>query len=202
MIENVELMSMARKSLKDKWGLAIGGFFIYLLINIVVQVGARFFPAAPLLLLIIAGPLAAGLSLFAINFARNQNPKIEQVFEGFNRLGTTIGAYLLMTLFIFLWTLLLIVPGIIATLSYSMTFFILADDDSIGAMEAINKSKEMMRGHKWKFFCLILRFFAWILLCILTLGIGFLWLIPYIYVTYANFYDDIKGNSSVEIISE
>lgn len=201
MTENVELMRMARKSLKDKWGLAIGGFLIYLLISIVFQVLVRVYPVSTLLMLIIAGPLAVGLSLFAISFARNENPEVKQVLHGFNRLGTSVGAYLLMLLFVFLWTLLLFIPGIIAALSYSMTFFIIADDDSIGAMEAIDKSKEMMYGHKWKYFCLSLRFLGWALLCILTLGIGFIWFFPYVYVTNAKFYDDIKGNNSVELMA-
>ena len=99
-----------------------------------------------------------------------------------------------MLLFTFLWTLLLIIPGIIAVLSYSMTFYILADDNSIGAMEAIDKSKKMMDGYKWKYFCLGLRFIGWSLLCILTLGIGFLWLLPYMQVSVVKFYDDIKEN--------
>jgi uncharacterized membrane protein len=74
-----------------------------------------------------------------------------------------------------------------------MTFYILADDSSIGANEALDKSKEMMRGYKWKFFCLGLRFFGLGLLCLLTLGIGFLWLFPFMQVTMAKFYDDING---------
>jgi uncharacterized membrane protein len=100
-----------------------------------------------------------------------------------------------MILFILLWTLLLIIPGIIAAISYSMTFYILADDNSIGAMDAIDKSKKMMDGYKWKCFCLGLRFLGWALLCILTLGIGFLWLMPYMQVSMAKFYDDVKANS-------
>jgi uncharacterized membrane protein len=99
-----------------------------------------------------------------------------------------------MVLFIVLWLLLLIIPGIIAAISYSMTFYILADDKSIKPMEAIDKSKKMMDGYKWKYFFLCLRFFGWALLCILTLGIGFLWLIPYINVSIAKFYDDVKEN--------
>ena len=73
-----------------------------------------------------------------------------------------------------------------------MTFFLIAENESIGPLEAIKKSKEMMRGNKWKYFCLWLRFFGWGLLCILTLGIGILWLAPYIIVSLAQFYDDLK----------
>jgi uncharacterized membrane protein len=97
-----------------------------------------------------------------------------------------------MGLRILLWLLLLIVPGIIAAISYSQTFFILAEDNTIRPSEAIEKSKKMMDGNKLKYFYLCLRFLGLGLLCILTLGIGFLWLAPYIQVTNAKFYDDIK----------
>jgi hypothetical protein len=76
-----------------------------------------------------------------------------------------------------------------------MTYYIIAENDSIGPLEAITKSKEMMRGNKWKFFCLGFRFLGWGVLCILTLGIGFLWLFPYMIVSYAQFYDDIKEST-------
>tara|TARA_B110000238_G_scaffold100633_1_gene109669 strand:- start:401 stop:982 length:582 start_codon:yes stop_codon:yes gene_type:complete len=190
--ENLVLMQMARKSLKEKWGLAVGTFVVYMLIIGAIQATTEFFPLAGLLLLAICGPMALGIAIFSINISRNQDARLEQIFQGFNNFSTSLGAYLLMLLFIFLWTLLLIIPGIIAALSFSMTFYILADDNSIGAMEAINKSKKMMNGYKWKYFCLGLRFIGWSLLCILTLGIGFLWLLPYMQVSMVKFYDDIK----------
>lgn len=77
-----------------------------------------------------------------------------------------------------------------------MTFYILADDKTIEPKEAILKSKQMMEGYKLKFFYLGLRFLVWGLLCILTLGIGFLWLFPWINTTIAKFYDDIKDNTA------
>ena len=190
--ENLVLMQMARKSLKEKWGLAVGTFVVYMLIIGAIQATTEFFPLAGLLLLAISGPMALGIAIFSINISRNQDARLEQIFQGFNNFNTSLGAYLLMLLFTFLWSLLLIIPGIIAVLSYSMTFYILADDNSIGAMEAIDKSKKMMDGYKWKYFCLGLRFIGWSLLCILTLGIGFLWLLPYMQVSMVKFYDDIK----------
>ena len=92
---------------------------------------------------------------------------------------------------------MLIIPGIIAALSYAMTFFILADDTSIKPMEAIDRSKLMMDGYKLKLFGLCLRLFGLALLCILTLGIGFLWLFPFSYVCLAKFYDAIKGKHAI-----
>ena len=192
--KNVELMKMARESLKDKWGIAIATFLIYALIIGIVKGSAETYPFVNLILLLISGPLSLGIIKFTINISRNQEARIEQLFESFSNFGTSTGAYLLTVLFTLLWTLLLIIPGILAALSYSMTFYIIADDDSIGAMDAIDKSKKMMYGYKWKYFCLGLRIFGLALLCILTLGIGFLWLFPYANVSIAKFYDDIKEN--------
>jgi uncharacterized membrane protein len=74
-----------------------------------------------------------------------------------------------------------------------MTFFILRDNPEIGAMEAIDASKQMMLGNKWKYFCLQCRFLGWALLCVPTLGIGCLWLWPYILASNAKFYEDLRA---------
>ncbi len=192
--KNLELMKMARESLKDKWGIAIATFLIYALIIGIVELSSETYPFVNLILLLISGPLSLGIAKFTINISRNQEARIEQLFESFSNFKTSTGAYLLTVLFTLLWTLLLIIPGIIAALSYSMTFYIIADDDSIGAMDAIDKSKKMMYGHKWKYFRLLLRIFGLSLLCILTLGIGFLWLLPYAQMSTTKFYEDIKEN--------
>lgn len=191
--ENRILMAQARESLKGKWGLAIGAWFVVMLINVVTQ---AFGSVGALVSLVITGPLSLGWVGFLLALSRNQNPRFEQIFEGFNRFGTALGAYLLTLLFIILWMLLLIIPGIMAALSYSQTFYILSEDPSIGAMDAIRKSKEMMYGNRWKLFCLGLRFIGWALLCILTFGIGFFWLAPYMAVSMAKFYDDLVHGTS------
>ncbi len=194
MKENKELMAEARASLSGNWGLAIGTFLVYTIIIASLQV----IPVVGGVLgLFIAGPMAVGISMFSLSLSRGENARLEQIFEGFRNYGTVLGAYLLMLLFIFLWMLLLIIPGIIASIAYSQTFYILAEDDTIGSMDALSKSKEMMNGYKWKYFCLVLRFIGWFLLCILTFGIGFLWLSPYINVSNAKFYEDLKTNQTV-----
>jgi uncharacterized membrane protein len=205
-MENVAFMRMAKESLRDKWGLAIGTFLVYTLIVNGLQFNYSFYSnmfgtnmlvsSGGLLSLIIGGPMTLGTAYFALAISRNQEARFEQLFKGFNNFGTALGAYLLMAIFTVLWLLLLIIPGIIAAISYSMTFYIIADDPSIGSMEAIDKSKKMMYGYKWKFFCLNLRFLGWAILCIFTLGIGFLWLIPYMEISFAKFYDDINGRQT------
>jgi uncharacterized membrane protein len=189
--ENVVLMQKAREALKGKWRLAIGTFLVYLVIAIFLQIIPIVGPIASF---IISGPFMVGLAIFSLSISRNQDARLEQIFSGFDNFRTALGTYLLMVLFVVLWMILLVVPGIIAAISYSMTFYILADDNSIRPMEAIDKSKMMMYGYKKKFFYLCLRFFGLALLCILTLGIGFLWLFPYIQISMAKFYDDIKDS--------
>ncbi len=189
--ENAELMRMARESLKGRWGLAIGTMVVYLILSILLQIIPFI---GPLAAIIISGPIALGLAIFSLAFSRNKDAKLDQLFQGFNNFGTALGASLLMTIYIILWMLLLIIPGIIAGLSYSMTFYIIADDENIGSSDALKKSKAMMDGYKWKYFCLGFRFLGWALLCCLTLGIGFLWLAPYMQITCAKFYDDVKEN--------
>ena len=205
---NSELLRSARESLTGRWGIAIGTFLVYEIIISSLQSGGYRYQSdadshqgftfiysfMSLIYLVVAGPFALGIAIFSLNLARNVEARFEQIFDGFRNFKTAFIAYILKVLFIVLWTLLFIIPGIIAALSYAMTFFIIADDDSIEPMAALDKSKKMMYGYKSQLFYLSLRFFGLALLCILTLGIGFLWLIPYVYVTTAKFYDDIKDN--------
>lgn len=189
--ENAVLMQRARETLKGKWGLAIGAFLVSMVVSSSLQMIPRIGTIAGIL---VGAPMALGYILLSLSLVRGQDTKLEMLFDGFKNFGTALAAYLLTTLFTLLWSLLLIVPGIIAAISYSMTFFIIADDPVIGPLEAIKKSKAMMDGYKLKYFLLVLRFIGWGLLCILTLGIGFLWLAPYICISITHFYEVIKAN--------
>lgn len=188
--ENAVLMKMAKASLTGKWGLAIGTFVVYALI--MGSFGAM--QKVGLAALLVAGPMALGAALFSLTLSRGQEARLEQLFDGFRHFTNALVTYLLLLLYVFLWALLLIVPGIIAALSYSMIFFILADNPTLTPQEILDKSRKMTDGYKWKLFYLWLRFLLLGLVCVLTLGIGFLWLLPYIHITLAKFYDDIKNN--------
>ena len=192
MTTNKILMKQARESLAGKWWFAVGVFALYTIITAIIGSVKGFGPIASL---IVSGPFILGLSIFSLHFSRNTGAKLEQIFEGFKDFGRSLVAYLIVVLFTLLWTLLLIIPGIIASLAYSQTFFILADDKGISGRDAVKKSKKMMYGYKWKYFCLGLRFIGWGLLAIITLGIGLLWLIPYMQISRAKFYDDVKGEA-------
>ena len=106
------------------------------------------------------------------------------------------GMFLVM-LFTFLWSLLFIIPGIVKCFSYSMTPFILEEHPELGANEAIDHSRAMMKGHKFDLFWLILSFIGWGFLCLFTFGIGYLWLVPYMDTAISAFYEDVKADYEV-----
>ena len=195
--ENKILMQRARESLSGKWGLAVGTFAFYILtvivLNSVPKVGG-------IISLVVLGPVFLGLIIFTLALSRNTDAKFEQIFVGFQDFQRALVAYLWRILFILLWALLFIIPGIVAAIAYSQTFFILADDKFVNGRDAVKRSKQMMYGYKWKYFCLQLRFLGWALLSILSVGIGFLWLLPYMQVSYAKFYDDLKPSVNNSVV--
>ena len=146
-----------------------------------------------LALLIIGGAVELGHNKYYIDLCTNQQPKFETLFSRFGIFFKALGLRLFMGLFIFLWTLLLFIPGIIAAYRYSMAPYLMAQNPDMGIREAVNRSKELMQGRKWRLFCLELSFIGWHLLCILTFGLGYLFLNPYIQSAYAAFYLDASG---------
>lgn len=104
---------------------------------------------------------------------------------------TAFFARFLTGLYILLWSLLLIIPGIMAAYSYALTPYILVENPDMTASEAIARSKELMAGNRWRLFCLQISFIGWHILAALTLGIGNLWLTPYTHAADAAFYRDL-----------
>jgi uncharacterized membrane protein len=188
--ENHLLLKKSREALRGRWGTAVGItavlFAILLASNTIPDAGW-------LISLLVTGPLVLGYSLFSLAASSGRAVEIGQLFQGFRKFGASLGLYLLTTLFTVLWALLLIIPGVIAAYSYALSFYILSENESIGPMEAIRRSKEMMRGNKGKLFKMHVRFLGWALLSVLSAGIGFLWLVPYVATANASFYRDLKA---------
>ena len=189
MLDNKSIRAEARNRLSGNWGQPIGVFAIYLLITVVLQ-NIPFI--GPIALIFITGPFALGLAIYFLNFLKNEESNLNQLFEGFKNYGGVLVTYLLYSIYILLWTLLFIIPGIIAQMKYSQVWFIMAEDSEISGNDALMKSKKMMDGFKMQFFLLALSFFGWILLAMLTCGIGLLWVIPYMQTSYAKFYEALK----------
>ena len=116
---------------------------------------------------------------------------------GFTNYWRNVWSMLLVSIFTVLWSLLFIIPGIIKLFSYAMTPYIIVDNPELTANEAIDRSRMMMRGHKFDLFWLYLGFIGWFFLCILTCGIGFLWLTPYVEAAKAAFYEEVKADYAI-----
>lgn len=142
---------------------------------------------------ILGSVIGVGYAQFNLRLVDWESPSFETLFAYFPYWKTAVAARLLQSLYILLWSLLLIIPGILASYSYAMTEFILAEHPDLTAGEAIARSKALMYGNRWRLFCLQFSFIGWLILCTLTLGIGNLWLTPYMRTATAAFYREISG---------
>lgn len=209
---NEEITRMARGALEGRWGSVIGLNLIWFVVLMSGLLGLVFFQGVveriagksdllefgiQLIQNIFQAPFTLSFSFISLRISRGQPTHVPMVFQGFAQFWKACATYFLIFLFAMLWTLLLIIPGIVAGLSYSMAWYILCDDPTLSPLEAIRRSKAMMRGHKWRYFCLLCRFLGWGVLCIFTLGIGYLWLLPYVGTSLAVFYNDLKGRTNV-----
>ena len=127
----------------------------------------------------------------------NMDTNIISNLFNFSNYWRKVGGMVLMTILIFLWSLLLVIPGIIKSFSYSMTPFILDEFPELSPSEAIHRSRMMMKGHKFDLFWLYLSFIGWGILCLFTFGIGFLWLVPYMQTAEAAFYEEVKADYEI-----
>ncbi len=185
MVDNISLMRKAKAQLTNNWTNAVVATLIY--VAIMGAASATYFGE-----LVLVGPLSFGYMLFIACMVDTRANNLNLLFKGFDRFVETLVAGLLYSIAVSIGYVLLIVPGIIAALGFSMTFFIMVDDPNISGIDALKMSWNLMNGHKWDLFCLWFRFLGWALLCILTLGIGFLWLQPYMTAATLNFYRNIR----------
>ena len=147
-----------------------------------------------LVLFVLRSVVNVGYAQFNLDLVDGEEPRIQTLSSFFSHFEVAFLTHLLTTLYTILWSLLLIIPGIMAGYSYAMTSYILAENPDLSAGEAIRRSKEMMRGNRWRLFCLQFSFIGWSILCSLTpMGIGRLLLNPYSEAATAAFYRDLTA---------
>jgi len=184
------LKQNAKSQIKGK----IGTLFIIELIIAVITTAVSLIPTVgSACTLLINPPFILSMTLIFLAIVRGGDVRVEDTFKGFSNFESAFKVNILVTLFTMLWSLLLIIPGVVKSYSYSMAMYILADNPGMGAKDAINLSKKMTEGHKMELFVLDLSFIGWILLSAITLGIGLIWVVPYINATRANVYEQLKG---------
>jgi Predicted integral membrane protein len=196
--ENFELRIIARQKLKGKWLYAVLVCFVaniitfFEILNDLNNENKLLHLTFFVIIFIISGALALGLAKFFLNLRRDQNPQFSDLLDGFKSFSLAWGVQIRIWIITGLWTLLFIIPGIVAALRYALSFYILQDHPEMKPREALDLSKQMMMGRKGKLFKLYLSFIGWALLSFCTAGIGLLWLIPYIHASEASFYEDLK----------
>ena len=152
-----------------------------------------------LLRIFVYNVLTVGFLVTFLKLLRTGDDRLtSNMFEiSFRNYWHKLWGILLMHIFIALWMLLFIIPGIVKCFSYAMTPYILEDNPELSANEAIDRSRAMMKGHKFDLFWLYLSFIGWGILCIFTFGIGFLWLTPYMETATAAFYEDVRADYEI-----
>ncbi|HAE0521168.1 MULTISPECIES: DUF975 family protein [unclassified Exiguobacterium] len=204
-----QLKKAAKESLSGRWGFAVLAFLLFSIIQGVPNLFGSDIdePSSSIdlvvsLVSILLIPVGVGWTWIAMSIARGEETKVTDLFEPYGMFLKVVGLAIVQFIFIALWTLLLIIPGIIKSFSYLLTFYILRDEPSIGILEAITRSRQLMDGHKMEAFLLFLSFIGWALLVIVTLGLAVLWVGPYFSVTLAKFYDRVRGEQAPEPTSD
>lgn len=173
-------------SIRDGINSSIGALLIGSFTSIIIlALGAVY--------LVLGSVVAIGYAKFNLNLVDCEDGSFEDLFAYFAYWQRAVAARLLRSIYVLLWSLLFIIPGVMASYSYAMTEYILADHPELSASEAISRSKQMMEGNRWRLFCLQFSFIGWSILCSFTFGIGNLWLTPYKKAATAVFYREVSG---------
>ncbi len=203
-IVEVSCMNMrrwGRQALKGNWGIALLATILFSALISIPLLSFRFFlqsnifeDISNLYTFLVTGPLNLGYITFIVSLFRRKPSSPAEVFYGFEHFFKALGLMLLMNILVMLWSLLFIIPGIIAALRYGMAFFVLADNPKMGVFQVLAESKRLMWGNKMKYFLLQISFMGWFILALLTAGVGLIWLMPYLVASQTGFYEVANGN--------
>lgn len=194
----------AIKSIQGHWGTAVLISFLEILLSsvpgafiaflkFILYSDSEFSFISILYQLLFMNIVLWSMHLAFLYRARGQSLEVGNLFCAFGEYGRVLLTSLLETLYIGLWTLLFIVPGVVKSFSYALVPYLMKDDPNLAYNAAITKSRQMMMGHKGELFCLYFSFTGWFLLSLVSLGIGFLWLTPYVETAVAHFYRNLAG---------
>ena len=188
-MERAELKQLAKSQIKGNIGIL---FLITLVMGLVTGLIGAIPVAGQIASLLITPALSLGFCKIFLDLTDGKKPAVGDLFSQISNFWRAFKVTFLVGLFTSLWSLLFVIPGIVKGYSYSMAMYILAENPEIGAREAINRSKAMMEGHKMELFVLYLSFIGWHLLGGITFGIAYIYIMPYMAATVANFYNSIK----------
>ncbi len=209
-MDRVEIKTKARTILKENFKDFWRGYIVILLISFVCSLILMVFGNSENLLsatlsIVISfftTTLTVGFMLYILKMIRGESYSNEDIFRFVKNVLPITVISILMTIFITLWSFLFIIPGIIAALGYSMVFYLYADkhDDEKpdNPMDYLSQSKELMKGYKLDYFVFCLSFIGWILVSVITLGLGLIYTIPYLTLSEAVYYEELKKKKELK----
>lgn len=183
-----EIKRQASENFRNQYGISVGAGLLFIIISAAVPFLGQ---------LLLVPPLLVGYAGFTMRIYRGQQGDVGDMFSmGFNDYGRNLGGVLWMELFIFLWSWLFIIPGIIKALAYFMAPYILAESKNVRATDAIKLSMRMTQGYKGEIFVMGLSFIGWAILSGITFGIvGIFYAGPYMSTSFAGLYHELKENA-------
>ena len=202
-----ELKEKSKKSLEGKYWETIKMFIVYCLVFFAVPFVIGFIGGildlnpgisiliADVAIILVSAVLTMGMNSYFLKLSRDQEVNFTEIFSKKNYLIPYLCITVLTFIFVYLWSLLFIIPGIVAAISYSMVYFIALDNPELKANQVLKKSKELMQGHKWEYVVFVFSFLGWIILATFTFGLLYFWLLPYMSVAYANFYNNLLSEN-------
>ncbi len=184
-----ELKRSAKEQIQGKIGTL---FVMSLIVFMILTACAIILVIGSIATFIVVPAFSLSFCMIYLKLTKNEEIMIGDLFLGFSATGKAVWLKIITSFFIFLWSCLFVIPGIIKQYSYAMGFYILAENPELTAREALARSKEIMRGHKMELFILQLSFIGWYFLVGITFGLASIYVAPYINATTANFYNTIK----------
>ncbi len=209
-MDRVEIKKKAKTILKENFKDFWKGYIIILLISFLCSLvltifnkpDSMLYAALNIVVSFFTSTLTVGFILYVLKMIRNESYSNEDIFRFVKNVLPIAAISILMMIFIILWSFLFIIPGIIAAISYTMVFYLYADKHEEGKadnpMDYLNQSKELMNGYKLDYFIFILSFLGWILLSTVTLGIGFIYTLPYVTISEAIYYEELKKKKGIK----
>ena len=192
MTERSALKEAAKKQIN---GNLLQMFLCYVVIFAISLICASIPDVGPVISILLTPALTLGMAGVYLDVTKGKKASLKNLFKGFQFFGKALWLYVLISVFTMLWSFLFIIPGIVKSLSYSMAFYILAENPEMTAREALNESKKITQGHKMDLCVLEFSFLPWILFTGITFGIAGIYVMPYMACTYINFYHKIKVKS-------
>lgn len=199
-MNRIEIKEKAKVLVKENFKSFWQGYLIILAISLLcnftiellLDKGSMLYNCFTLVVSFFTSTLSVGFTYYVLKMVREEEVEREDLFKFMGNILPIAAISILMMVFVLLGMVLFIIPGIIVALGYAMVFYLYVENQEYTPMDYLSQSRELMKGYKWDYFVFELSFLGWILLGVITFGIGLIWVIPYVTISQTIYYDELK----------